>query len=62
MAETKDVKKEATPEAVANDVVAKADYDHVVEEYNKLATAFNKLLREFNDLHLKTLFAEENKQ
>ena len=52
----KEVKAAATPETVA-----KADYDQLMTEYQKLANAFSKLLKEFNDLHVARLFESETK-
>lgn len=50
---------EATQVPPKEDTIAKSEYDRVVTEYNKLASAFSKLLREYNDLHVKNLFEEK---
>ena len=41
------------------EMIEKAKFDELMNQYQKLVNAFNKLLKEFNDLHVATLFEEK---
>ena len=58
--DAKVVKQETmlTKEEVERDYVSRADYDTLNANYQKVINAFNKLMDEYNQLHVQSLLNE----